>query len=152
MLKRIDTDRFDLLDYFDGQLRASGVFEDRAGRLRRRFDVEITGQGDGSRLILHELFRFDDGECQNRVWCLKREGENGFSGTAEDCVGEATGGFGVGRAWMRSTLRLKVGHRLLAMDFSDVFYDAGKGRVLNRSVVSKWGVRLGLVLIMFEKS
>lgn len=38
------------------------------------------------------------------------------------------------------------------MTFKDVFYDTGAGTVLNRSTVSKWGIRLGQVLILFRKS
>ena len=50
------------------------------------------------------------------------------------------------------SLRLKVGKRLVAMHFDDVFYEAGDGAVLNRSTVSKWGIRLGQVLILFRKA
>ena len=38
------------------------------------------------------------------------------------------------------------------MRFDDVFYDTGDGTVLNRSTVSKWGIRLGQVLILFRKA
>ncbi len=38
------------------------------------------------------------------------------------------------------------------MRFDDVFYDTGDGTVLNRSTVSKWGIRVGQVLILFRKA
>ena len=57
-----------------------------------------------------------------------------------------------GRAYLKSCLRLKVGRRFIPMSFDDVFYDAGNGAVLNRSTVSKWGVTLGQVLILFRKA
>ena len=41
---------------------------------------------------------------------------------------------------------------MIAMDFADLFYDTGGGTVLNRSTVSKWGVRVGQVLILFRKA
>ena len=151
MLQRIDTQQFDLLAFFEGQTLAHGVFEDRSGRPRRRFDVDMTGISDGDRLTLHEMFRFDDGEDQLRTWILRRNGLNRFTGTAEDCVGTAQGGFGDGMAWLRSTLRLQVGKRSIAMDFDDAFYPAGTGLVMNRSVVTKWGVRVGAVFITFWK-
>ena len=75
-----------------------------------------------------------------------------FTGTCEDAVSVAHGRFESGRAYLTSELRLDVGSRMIAMTFDDVFYDTGEGTVLNRSTVSKWGIRLGQVLILFRKS
>lgn len=151
MLKRNEAAHFDLLSYFEGKTQALGVFEGRSGLLKRRFSVEMTGQTAGNTLVLAENFLFDDGERQERTWTLTRgEGQN-FTGLCEDSESEARGGFEPGRAFLNSSLRLKVGSRRIAMQFADVFYDAGNGNVLNRSTVSKWGIRLGQVLILFRK-
>ncbi len=151
MLKRNEASHFDLLSYFEGRTLATGVFEGRAGEQKRRFSVEMTGSAQGSSLVLDEHFLFDNGERQQRVWTLTRGNDQSFTGTCEDAVSEASGSFGQGRADMNSTLRLKVGNRLIAMKFADVFYDAGDGTVLNRSTVSKWGITVGQVLILFRK-
>jgi hypothetical protein len=63
----------------------------------------------------------------------------------------AYGRFEAGRAYLKSELRLAVGSRKIAMTFDDVFYETGDGTVLNRSTVSKWGIKLGQVLILFRK-
>jgi len=151
MLKRNESSHFDLLSYFEGQTAASGVFESRGGKLKRRFSVEMTGRAEGSSLVLKENFQFDDGERQQRTWTLTRGDGQSFTGTCEDSVSKASGSFEQGRAYLNSTLRLKVGSRFVAMDFADVFYDAGDGAVLNRSTVSKWGITVGQVLILFRK-
>ena len=151
MLKRNDAAPFDLLSFFEGQTTANGVFEDRSGRIKRRFGVRMTGRADANTLHLDETFLFDDGERQQRFWILSRGADGHFTGTCEDSVSEARGRFGDGVAWLSSELRLKVGKRQIAMRFQDVFYDAGPGLVLNRSTVSKWGIRLGQVLIVFRK-
>lgn len=151
MLKRNEKTHFDLLSYFEGRTIAEGVFEDRSGNAKRRFSVEMTGRASGPALVLEEHFLFDDGERQSRTWTLTRDGGMGFTGRCEDSVDEARGGFEPGRATLASTLRLKVGTRMIAMNFVDVFYDTGAGTVLNRSTVSKWGVRVGQVLILFRK-
>lgn len=152
MLKRNEAANFDLLTYFEGRTIASGVFEGRSGNLKRRFTVDITGRADGSSLILEEHFLFDDGERQERTWTLTRGNGQSFTGTCADAVSEASGGFGEGRAFLNSSLRLRVGKRQIVMQFEDVFYDTGNGTVLNRSTVSKWGIRLGQVLILFRKA
>lgn len=152
MLKRNEAAHFDLLSYFEGNTHAFGVFEARGGALKRRFSVDMTGQTEGDTLVLDEKFLFDDGERQQRTWHLTRGQDLGFSGTCEDAISPAHGTFGQGRAYLTSNLRLKVGSRLVAMRFDDVFYDAGNGAVLNRSTVSKWGIRVGQVLILFRKA
>jgi len=150
MLKRNDTAPFDILTYFEGTTHASGIFEDRSGNTRRRFTVEMTGTAHGEMLVLEEHFLFDDGERQQRTWRFTRDGFR-FTGTCEDAAAEAHGSFAEGKALFSSALRLKVGSRHVAMRFNDVFYDTGDGTVLNRSTVSKWGIRLGQVLILFRK-
>ena len=151
MLKRNDTAPFDLLSWLEGRSLAQGVFEDRKGRVRRRFTVEMNGRPDGNMLHLHERFVFDDGERQERTWHLARGADGSFSGRAEDSVGEAQGRFAEGVAYLSSVLTLKVGKRSVALTFDDAFYEAGPGLVINRSTMSKWGVRLGQILIQFRK-
>lgn len=151
MLKRNEASHFDLLSYFEGETVATGVFETRGGRQKRRFTVEMTGRAEGNGLVLEEHFLFDNGERQQRTWILNRGDGQSFTGTCEDAVFEASGTFEPGRAYLNSTLRLKVGKRHIAMQFADVFYDAGDGAVLNRSTVSKWGITVGQVLILFRK-
>lgn len=152
MLKRNDAAPFDLLSWLEGPTHAVGVFEDRKGRVRRRFTVEMTGDADGNTLKLHERFVFDNGERQERTWMLTRGSGGTFTGRAEDSVSEAHGYFGDGVAYLTSELKLKVGQRSIAMRFEDAFYEAGPGLVLNRSTMSKWGLRLGQILIQFRKT
>lgn len=151
MLKRNDNAPFDLLSWLEGRTSGQGVFEDRKGRIRRRFTVEAVGHASGNSLILDEHFQFDDGEHQQRRWTLLRGTDGSFTGRCGDGVGEARGSFLDGVAHLSSELRLKAGRRLIAMRFDDAFYPAGSDTVLNRSTVTKWGVRLGQVLIAFRK-
>ncbi len=151
MLKRNDAAPFDLLTWLEGPTTASGVFEDRRGRIRRRFTVQLMGRAEANTLHLEEHFVFEDGERQQRTWVLTRGADRTFTGHCEDAVSEARGAFADGVAHLHSELRLKVGRRQVAMRFDDAFYEAGGNAVLNRSTVSKWGIRLGQVLILFRK-
>ena len=151
MLKRNDHAPFDLLSWLEGRTTAQGVFEDRKGRVRRRFSLEARGRAEGNRLVLDENFVFDDGERQRRRWVLTRGEGGSFTGSCEDGIGEAQGSFVDGVAYLTSSLRLKIGKRMVAMQFDDAFYAAGPGEVINRSTVSKWGIRVGQVLILFRK-
>ena len=62
----------DLFDYFEGHTRAWGLFEDRFGKLRRQFHVDIVGTVDGDTLVLDESFLYADGERQHRTWTIRR--------------------------------------------------------------------------------
>ena len=151
MLKWNDTAVFDLLTFFEGKTMGEGVFEDRQGNAKRRFTIDVTGRGDRTELLLDERFDFDDGEVQHRTWRLRRGEGDDFTGRCADAVGDAIGRFDQDKAFMVSTLRLPVGSRMMALRFSDAFYRTGPRTMLNRSIVSKWGVRIGLVLIGFRK-
>lgn len=152
MLKRNETAHFDILAYFEGRTLADGIFEDRFGKVKRRFTVDMMGKAEGNTLTLDEAFVFDDGEEQQRTWILQRGEGQAFTGTCADAVSTAHGRFEAGMAFLSSQLRLAVGTRQIAMRFDDVFYKTGSGTVLNRSTVSKWGIRLGQVLILFRKA
>jgi len=77
--------------FFDGDLMAWGVFQDRFGAVRRSFFVEIDGDWDGETLTLDERFTYEDGATERRVWRLRKTGPDSWAGTAEGVVGEATG-------------------------------------------------------------
>lgn len=151
MLKPNDKAPFDLLSWLEGRSIAQGVVEDRKGRVRRRFTVELLGSAEGNVLRLDERFIFDDGEKQERTWVFTRGDGGSFSGRAGDSVSEARGQFAEGAAYLASDLRLTIGKRQVALHFDDAFYPSGPGLVLNRSTMSKWGIRLGQILIQFRK-
>jgi len=77
------TPRFILEDYFSGNVRAWGVFQDRFGRLRRQFAVDIEGTWDGETLTLVEDFFYADGETDRRIWTIRKIDENTYEGTAD---------------------------------------------------------------------
>ena len=54
-----------LEEYFSGRTHAWGLFEDRFGKVRRQFTVDITGTWDGETLRLDEHFTYGDGMTVN---------------------------------------------------------------------------------------
>ncbi len=71
----------DIFHYFQGRTEAWGMVQDRSGKQLRRFHVEIDGDVVGDTLTLHERFVYDDGEKQQRVWRIRRTGDNRYQGT-----------------------------------------------------------------------
>jgi uncharacterized protein YceK len=142
----------DLFDYFEGQTRAWGLFEDRFGRLRRQFQVDITGTVDGDTLVLDESFLYADGERQQRSWTIRRTGESSYKGQAADVVGEAQGNTGGNALHWTYIMDLKVGERQVRVAFDDWMFLQPDGVLLNRARVSKFGLEIGSVTLAFMKS
>lgn len=153
------TPTLDLRRYFDGTLDAWGVFQDRSGRVVRRFTVVIRCSWDGDVGTLDEDFVYSDGTTQKRVWTLRRmppgnAGEPGvvhWTGTAGDVIGEARGKVAGNAFNWQYTMALEVDGRTWHVDFDDWMYLMDERTMLNRAVMSKFGIRLGEVLLSFRK-
>ena len=139
-------------DYFSGQTRAWGIFQDRFGTLRRQFEVEIDGRWDGEVLTLVEDFQYDDGETEQRVWRIRKSGDHEYTGEADGVIGVAEGrAFGNALHWSYR-YALEVGENTWNVAFDDWLFLQSDGVLINRAEVTKFGVKLGEVTLVFRKS
>ncbi|WP_022728164.1 DUF3833 domain-containing protein [Fodinicurvata sediminis] len=143
--------RLVLEEYFLGETRAWGIFEDRFGNLRREFVVDVEGSWDGETLVLDERFRYADGETDRRVWRLEKIDDHRWEGTADDVQG-----IGVAEVYgnalnLRYTLALEIGGRTWNVNFDDWMYLMDDDVIINRARVSKLGIELGQATIFFKK-
>lgn len=140
-----------LEEYFDGELRAWGQFQDRFGNVSRRFTVDIDGEWDGETLTLTEDFVYEDGSTEQRVWTLEKTGPDSWEGTAPGVIGTAQGQEqGAAFNW-RYTIDLPVPDGTLRVSFDDWMWLLDDRRLLNRAYMDKYGVEVGQVIIFFEK-
>lgn len=145
--------KLDLFQYFDGTSRAWGIFEDRFGRVRREFTVDIVGRREGADgLVLEEDFVYADGERERRVWRLKRTAPGTYEGRADDVIGTAQGRAEGNALNWRYTLALKVGTSTWNVDFNDWMFLQPDGVLINRARVSKWGLEIGQVTLSFQRA
>ncbi|UCD70422.1 MAG: DUF3833 domain-containing protein [Betaproteobacteria bacterium] len=153
---RVDTYRnerpvLDLREYFDGEVEAHGMFQNRSGEVVRRFTVAIKGSWKGNVGTLEEDFVYSDGTTSQRVWTITKIDEHSYVGTADDVVGEAIGtAHGNALRW-RYVLELDVDGRTYHVDFDDWMYLLDDKVMLNRSEMRKFGFRLGEVTLAFRK-
>ena len=143
--------RFVLEDYFNGQVKAWGLFHDRFGNLKRSFKVDINGTINNNELTLDEKFLYNDGEEDQRIWKIKILGNNEYSGTADDVVGEAFGSSSGNALNWKYKLNLKVKDSFVLVDFDDWMFLKDNNILMNRAVIKKWGIELGVVSITFLK-
>lgn len=148
---RADKPVLDLREYFNGTLDAYGVFTDRSGQVVRRFTVLMTCTWVGDDGTLDELFTYSDGSTERRVWRLKKWPDGRYTGTAGDVVGEAQGQARGNAFRWGYTLSLPVDGKVYEVQFDDWMYLMDQRVMLNKAVMTKWGVRLGEVTLSFVK-
>jgi hypothetical protein len=141
----------DLARYFDGPVRAHGLFTDRSGRVVRRFTVDLVGRWQGDAGVLEEDFHYSDGQTQRRVWHLQRGADGRWSGRADDVVGVAEGQARGNALNWRYTLALPVDGRVWEVAFDDWMFLVDDHVMLNKARMSKFGITLGEVTLAFHK-
>jgi hypothetical protein len=146
-----ESPQLDMASYFNGPLEAWGMFQNRSGKVIKRFEVQMQGDWQGSQGVLDELFTYADGTTQRRTWTLKKLDQHRYSGTADDVVGEATGvAYGNALYWTY-TMALEVDGNVYHVDFDDWMYMIDQNTVINRSVMKKLGFTLGEVTLVFRR-
>ena len=140
-----------LEEYFLGETVAYGVFEDRFGKVRRSFKVDISGTVEDGVLTLDERFIYNDGERETRIWKIDILGDGEYRGTAGDVPGYATGSVSGNAFNWKYKIDLKVGDSTWNVGFDDWMYLLDDNVLINRAYVTRFGIRIGEVTIAFQK-
>lgn len=142
--------KFDLQHYFNGRVIAHGVVQDRSGKVIRRMTVDMKCTWVGDTGTLDEDFTYADGKKERRVWTIKKQGDR-YIGTAADVVGEAIGVAAGNALNWKYVLALPVDDKVYNVDFDDWMWQLDDKVMMNRAEFSKFGFKLGEVLITFYK-
>lgn len=144
---------FELERYFDGQIEAWGVFQDRAENVRRTLRVSIDGSWDGETLTLDEDFIYEDGSTEKRIWVLRKDGPNRWVGTADGVVGEAVGIVqGNALNWRYSFDLVRPNGDTVRVDFDDWMYLQDDRVMINRAYMTKFGFEVGQLSLFFQRA
>jgi hypothetical protein len=141
----------DLAQYFNGRLNAYGVFTDRSGKVVKRFTVVMDCSWQGNQGVLDEDFTYSDGTKQRRIWRLTKLDGGRYTGTADDVVGTAQGQAAGNAFNWKYTLQLPVDGKIIEVQFDDWMWLIDERVMLNKAVMSKFGVTLGEVTLAFTK-
>lgn len=139
-------------EFFQGELTARGIVKDYSGEVIRTFDADISAswnaQGVGT---LDEVFRFDDGEVQTRVWTLQPV-DNGYRATAGDVVEPGLMQSRGNAIHMNYVLRVPYGDDTLDVRMDDWMYAVTPDTVINETGMSKWGVTVGEIVLVIQRT
>ena len=151
-----ETPSFNLESFFNGKVEGWGIVLNRNNDVVKRFKVNVEGyfSADKSNGKLVEKFFWSDGKREERVWNLKKTADNEWeelvmvsSAPHRGCVGNAL-------KWSyRYNLILEDSFlNKLSVDFDDWMFLVEDNVLMNRAVFSKFGLKLGTVIITFKKS
>ena len=143
--------KLDLRTFFDGRLYAHGILQNRKGMVTRKFSAEIDARWEGNTGYLDEVFYFDDGKTETRNWVLTLHDDGRVSGTAGDVVGEAEGQLAGSALHWKYTLAVPYKGDTLNVLIDDWLYLVNENRLLNKSLLKKFGFRVGELTLMIEK-
>ena len=144
--------RFDLFNFFNGDVRAWGIVQNRSGEVVQRFEVDIDGNVSGQTLTLDETFRYSLGDgVKERVWTITREDDGSYVGGAGDILGPASGSsYGNAFRWTYA-MDLPVEDQTYRVKFDDWIFALDDRRILNRSYIQKFGLDVAEVTIFMER-
>jgi hypothetical protein len=141
----------DLRTYFNGEVEAWGIFTDRSGAVVKRFKVQMECQWQGNEGVLDEAFLYSDGTRQRRIWRLKALPNGRYEGRADDVVGLAYGETRGNAFRWQYTLALQVDGKVWNVEFDDWMFLMDDTVMINKAVMSKFGIRLGEVTLSFKR-
>ena len=109
---------------------------------------------EGDTLTLVEDFLYDDGERADRTWVIRKTGtEDGgivsYEGSAADVSGTASGRVAGHALNWEYDVELEMSGSEVKVHFDDWIYRQDEDVAINRAFISKFGIEIGSVTIVF---
>ncbi len=138
-------------EFFNGELSARGVVKDYSGAVIRTFDADITATWDANGVgTLDEVFRFNDGEVQTRIWTLT-PAESSYHADAGDVVKPGTMRWQGNAIHMNYLLQVSYGDGTINVRMDDWMYLITPDTLINQTTMIKWGIDVGEVVLVIQK-
>ena len=138
-------------EFFNGSLRAHGIVKNRGGKVTRYFNASINAYWVDGVGTLDEVFIFDDGEEQRRIWKLVKDDAGNYVGSANDVVGTSTLKVAGNSLFLDYVLRIPYDDGTLDLHIDDRMYLVSDRVLINESVMTKWGFDVGQITLVIEK-
>lgn len=145
------TPELDIRTFFDGPLSAHGVVKNRSGKVIRQFNAQISASWSNGIGTLDEHFVFDDGEKQQRIWTLKPNGQKRYVATAGDVMGPSDLQVAGNSVFLNYVLQVPYNGKTLNVAVDDRMYLVDPVTLMNESVMTKFGFKVGEVLLVIKK-
>jgi hypothetical protein len=145
------TPAFDPVNFWTGRTSSWGVIENLDGAPTSIITTTTDGTPEGKG-GLHMIQRVShNGENSVRDWHIRRLEHGQFDATANDVIGTAHGspsGRTLHWTWI---LAAKPGNPLFELTMNQWMYLADNGTLMNRTVITKFGIRLAEISEQFVR-
>ena len=138
-------------EYLTGNVKARGILQNRSGKVTKQFSADLNGNWDGKQLILDERFVWNDGEIQKRQWKINKIVNHNYEGTAGDVVGTAKGYSYCPAFKFEYVLLVPVKGREMKITFDDWIFMQDERVAINRATMTKFGIKVAELTVMFVK-
>tara|TARA_B100000029_G_C17454779_1_gene916308 strand:- start:196 stop:744 length:549 start_codon:yes stop_codon:yes gene_type:complete len=139
-------------EYFEGEVKAWGILQDRKGKVTRQFEANMLGKFENNILTLEEDFYWKDGEIQKRIWKIEKMDEHNYLGSAPDVIGKAKG-VSYGSAFkFEYDLLVPFKGKKIKISFDDWIFKQDDKTAINRATLKKFGFRVGELTVVFQKN
>lgn len=143
---------FSLEGFFDGNVKAWGIVQNRSGEIVQRFVVDIDGSMQDGKLILDETFEYGYGDGPSkRIWTLSKNANGTYIGSAGDIAGDAIGTPHGNAFNFAYEMDLEVDGSTYRVNFDDWFWAFDERTMMNRSYIKKFGIVMAEVTIFMQK-
>lgn len=142
---------FDPVTFWTGKTHSWGVMENRDGAPAAIVTTTTDGTpaGEDGLLMIQQLVV--DGKPTTRQWHMRRLSPGQFVATATDMIGTARASASGRTLHWTWTLATKPGNGFYNVKMEQWMYLSDNNTLLNRTVISKWGVRLAEISEQFVR-
>lgn len=138
-------------EFFNGNVEAWGIIQDRKGNMTRSFKVSMKGDFSGGAGKIYEEFLFSDGEAKTRTWVVNKNSEGSYQGKADDILEGASGKtYGNSLNW-EYEMDLEVDGSTYRVRFDDWMWQIDNKVIFNRSYIKKFGIVVGELSLFMKK-
>lgn len=141
---------FSLEGYFAGKTSAIGSFSSITG-VKRKFTIDLQGKWNGKTLTLVENFVYDNGERDRKTWRFEKIAKDKYRGTREDVIGETLVTISDGTARFSYLVDLDPRGKGNRVRFHDTMRLQRDGTMLNKALVTKYGLPVALTRVEFHR-
>jgi hypothetical protein len=138
-------------EFFNGPLTGYAIVQDRRGKVIKSFTVTMNGHWDNEQGSLQEHFLYSDGKQQDRMWKITKLQDGTFEGTANDIIGTAIGRSNGEAIQWNYIMSVDVDGSSYDFSFDDWMYLMNDHLILNRSTMTKFGIKVGEITISIQK-
>lgn len=144
--------RFDLLTFYTGHTRSTGIIESRSGKPMKRVATETWGRMIDGTLQMTQDITLDENNPERRVWTIRRLDEHHYEGRTPSVIGTARGVAYGSALRFDYVLQLKPGNPLSRVRMTHWMILQPDGHtMLNRVTVRKAGVSIAQISEVFQQ-